>query len=228
MTLNPWTGLPLENPYMDLYEVVNLLWVFSILCIVLIYLKLDIVKSTLLILHLSAIYLLNDILFPASYMSDQFRYMEATQAIRKGEMILTSLNPHDLVLTSGVGVTGSIFALAPIPFINSVRSMAMVNFLIILFLFVFLKKKRISNNAVDFFFLLYPSLLLYSSLALRDTIIFLFMFMSIYFFLLKRNFLLFLIFSAPLIALKFQNFLIICFSIVLFYFISRIIPMYPC
>ena len=194
-----------------LYELINLLVVFSILYIVLIYLKLDLLKSSLLILHLVAIFLLNDVLFPASYMADQFRYVDATQAIRKG---------GDLALMTGAGFSGSIFALTPIPFINSVRSIAMVNFLIFLFMFTFIKKKKLSSNSVDFFFLLYPSLLLYSSLALRDTLVFLFMFMSIYFFIIERNYLLCIIFSVPLIALKFQNILIFYLSIFVFYFIK--------
>jgi len=200
-----------------LYEAINFLVVLTILFVVIIYLKLDILRSSLLILHLVAIFLLNDVLFPASYMSDQFRYVRVTQTIREGGA---------LALTTGAGFSGSIFALAPIPFINSVRSIAMINFLIILFLFVFLKNKRMSNNAVDFFLLVYPSLLLYSSVALRDTLIFLFMFLGIYFFLIKRNYLFSLIFSAPLIILKFQNFLIICLSIVLYHIVKGGVRLY--
>jgi hypothetical protein len=164
-----------------------------------------------------AIFLLNDVLFPATYMSDQFQYVNATQSIRMG---------GDLALKTGAGLSGSFFALAPVPFINSVRSLAMINFLIYLFIFALLKQKRLSNNSVDFFFLLYPSLLLYSSLALRDTIIFLFMFMGIYFFLMKRNYPLFIIFLVPLIVLKFQNFLIIILSTFLFYFIKGGLRLY--
>ena len=200
-----------------LYELINLLVVFSILYIVLIYLKLDILKSSILFMHLMAIFLLNDVLFPATYMSDQFQYVNATQSIRMG---------GDLALKTGAGLSGSFFALAPVPFINSVRSLAMINFLIYLFMFALLKQKRLSNNSVDFFFLLYPSLLLYSSLALRDTIIFLFMFMGIYFFLMKRNYPLFIIFLVPLIVLKFQNFLIIILSTFLFYFIKGGLRLY--
>jgi len=200
-----------------LYELINLLVVFSILYIVLIYLKLDILKSSILFMHLMAIFLLNDVLFPATYMSDQFQYVNATQSIRMG---------GDLALKTGAGLSGSFFALAPVPFINSVRSLAMINFLIYLFIFALLKQKRLSNNSVDFFFLLYPSLLLYSSLALRDTIIFLFMFMGIYFFLMKRNYPLFIIFLVPLIVLKFQNFLIIILSTFLFYFIKGGLRLY--
>ena len=217
-----------------LYELINFLVVLTILFVVLIYLKLDILKSSLLILHLVAIFLLNDVLFPASYMSDQFGYVDVTQVIRKDgfptlsismEGIKSGYSPTQPLLSSS-GFSGSLFALAPIPFINSVRSIAMINFLIILFLFVFLKNKRMSNNAVDFFLLVYPSLLLYSSVALRDTLIFLFMFLGIYFFLIKRNYLFSLIFSAPLIILKFQNFLIICLSIVLYHIVKGGVRLY--
>ena len=125
-----------------LYELINLLVVFSILYIVLIYLNLDLLKSSLLILHLVAIFLLNDVLFPASYMADQFRYVDATQAIRKG---------GDLALMTGAGFSGSIFALTPIPFINSVRSIAMVNFLIFLFDVFFFLIICLCRNCDSFF-----------------------------------------------------------------------------
>ena len=114
-----------------MYDLVNLLVVLSILFAVLIYLKLDTTKSAILVLHLIAIFILNDVLFPASYMSDQFRYVTGTQAIREG---------NRFNITFGADFANFIFSLTPIPFITSVRSIGMANFLLFLWIFVFLKR----------------------------------------------------------------------------------------
>jgi len=194
-----------------MYDLVNLLVVLSILFAVLIYLKLDTTKSAILVLHLIAIFILNDVLFPASYMSDQFRYVTGTQAIREG---------NRFNLTFGADFANFIFSLTPIPFITSVRSIGMANFLLFLWIFVFLKRKHLSNNSIDYFILLYPSFLLYSSLALRDNLIFIFMFITLYLLLIKRKFIGFIFILVPLYILKFQNMLIICLTVFVYHLIK--------
>tara|TARA_Y100000588_G_scaffold392223_2_gene503318 strand:- start:2538 stop:3365 length:828 start_codon:yes stop_codon:yes gene_type:complete len=97
----------------------------------------------------------------------------------------------------------------------------MVNFLIYLLTFFILKKKHISSNATDFFFILYPSLLLYSSLALRDTLIVVLMILSLYFVLIDRKSLHALIVLFPLAIIKIQNFLIIILSYFLYSFLKN-------
>ena len=68
------------------------------------------------------------------------------------------------------------------------------------------------------FAIFYPSFLLYSSLALRDTLVLTFMILSIIFYIEKRM-LLALIVSLPLAIIKFQNFfLIIIFFAIHSYF----------
>jgi hypothetical protein len=114
-----------------------------------------------------------------------------------------------------------IFAFLPIPFINSIQSIAMINFLLYLLSFVYLRKKGVSSNSVDFFFLLYPSFLLYSSLALRETLITLFMILSMYFILIEEKRLTALIFALPLAIIKSQNFLIIILTYVVYNFLKK-------
>jgi len=109
-------------------------------------------------------------------------------------------------------VPSYIFALSPIPFIDSVRSIAMINFLIYLCTFLILRKKKMSSNSIDFFFILYPSFLLYSSLALRDTLIVLLMILVLYFVIIEKKRLHALILLFSLAIIKIQNFLILILS----------------
>ena len=124
-------------------------------------------------------------------------------------------------VTSRKGLPSYIFAFSPIPFINSVQSIAMINFLLYLLSFVYLRKKGVSSNSVDFFFLLYPSFLLYSSIALRETLITLFMILSLYFVLVEEKKLVGFIFSLPLTIMKIQNFLILMLTYIIYVFLKK-------
>tara|TARA_B100000315_G_scaffold52423_1_gene46803 strand:- start:637 stop:1566 length:930 start_codon:yes stop_codon:yes gene_type:complete len=116
---------------------------------------------------------------------------------------------------------GLFFAFFPIPFINSVQSVAMINFSLYMIIFLFLKKKNITSNGVDYFFLLYPSLLLYSSVALREVLILLFVFMSFYTLIIREKTFQGLIIGLPLVVLKLQNYLIILLATVVYKFFSK-------
>ena len=127
--------------------------------------------------HILAIFLLNDVLFSPSYFGDQLRQLDATKMIRSDWF-----NPENSFNLHGskMGFSSFIYAAVPMPFISSVQSLAMINFLIFLIIFSFIKKYKLSYNTVDYFYLLFPSLLLYSSLALRDMLVLFFMFIGIY------------------------------------------------
>jgi hypothetical protein len=165
-----------------------------------------------------AIFLLNDILFDPGYWPDQITYLRVTKSIRHQ---LVSLQGISVDAISRTGLPSYIFAFSPFPFINSVQSIAMINFLLYLLSFLYLKKKRVSSNSIDFFFLLYPSFLLYSSLALRETLTILFMILSLYFVLIEEKRLTALIFTLPLAFLKIQNFLIIILVYVVYNFLKK-------
>ncbi len=195
-----------------LYDIVNLQVVLIIYFVVVYYLHLDTLKSSLILVHIITIFLLNGVLFPATYMPDQFRYLQATQDFRQ------TLSLSDLSFTQSI--PGAIFSLIPLPFINSVQSIAMINFLLYLSIFVFLKKKNISNNTIDYFYLLYPSLMLYSSVALRETLVLLVMIISIYMIVIRNQWIVGIILALPLILFKIQNFLIIVLVLFLFRLVS--------
>ena len=115
-----------------------------------------------------------------------------------------------------IGFSSFIFSFFPLPFVNSVQSLAMINFLIYLLIFVFIIRYKLSNNRVDYFYLLFPSLLLYSSLALRDNLILLFMFISLYLIIIKERSWLGILLALPLLIFKFQNYLILIAGLIVF------------
>ena len=198
-----------------LYDVVNLQFVLIIYFLVVSYLRLDELRSSLILGHIVIIFLLNGVLFPTTYMPDQLRYLQATQDFR-GTFSLS-----DLSFTQSI--PGAVFALIPLPFIKSVQSISMINFILYLSIFVFMKKKNISNNAVDYFYLLYPSLMLYSSVALRETLVLLVMIISIYMIVIRNQHIVGIILALPLILFKIQNFLIIVLVLFLYRFLYRLV-----
>jgi len=118
-------------------------------------------------------------------------------------------------------MSGVVFAFSPLPFINSVQSIAMINFLLYLLSFVYLRKKRISSNSIDFFFLLYPSFLLYSSVALREILILVFMILILYFIIVEEKRLTAFILALPLAIIKIQNFLILVLAYIVYLFLRK-------
>ena len=175
-------------------------------------------KVLLLFCHILVIFLLNDVLFSPKYFGDQLRQVDAAQTIR-GEFFQTknTFQKHG----PKMGFASLIYASCPFPFINSVQSLAMINFLIFLAMFIFLRKYKLSNKKGDYFFLIFPSLLLYSSLALSDTLVLFFMLISLYLIIVREKYILGLLFCSPLLIFKFQNYLMIIASIMLFKYLKN-------
>jgi hypothetical protein len=141
-------------------------------------------------------FMLNDVLFPASYMNDQFRYTEAVQGIRShfssGKEIGTVRNASWLL------------AAVPIPFVASVKSLGFANKFIYVAGFAYLIARRHVQGPIFWFLMLYPSLLLYTALSLRDTLILLFMISSTIM-IIDRRWVFAGLLILPLFAIKFQN-----------------------
>jgi hypothetical protein len=201
-----------------LYDIINLQFVLILYFIAVYYLRLDALKSFLVLGHLIAIFLLNDVLFEPSYWSDQRRYLWSTMNIREQLFSLQGTSVGDVPKQ---WFASFIFAFLPVPFINSIQSIAMINFLLYLLSFVYLRKKGVSSNSIDFFFLLYPSFLLYSSLALRETLITFFMILGLHFLIVEEKRLTALIFTLPLAVIKIQNFLILVLTYVIYLFFKK-------
>ncbi len=146
-------------------------------------------------------FLLNDVLFPAKYMPDQFQYYNVSKGIRS--FALDSFSESTTVENAGW-----MLALIPLPYIETIQSLGFFNRFMVTVLIIWLYSSKNIRGWPLLFMLFYPSLLLYSSLTLRDTLVLIFMILPIIFFIENRR-LLALITAFPLLLFKFQNFLLI-------------------
>lgn len=201
-----------------LFELINLLYALTILIIIQHYYQIKKTYLLILIFHLFAIYLFNGVLFPPSYMPDQFGYLRLAENIRNFDYD----NKSNLLLGTTVLIPSIFFGFFPIPFINSIYSIGIINFFLYLFIFLFMYKKGfLTSKPLVYFYLLYPSLLLYSSVALRDMLIFCLMFFGTYLILVYKKSLFGLIAFIPLTFIKFQNFIILILSFFIGLFFSK-------
>lgn len=151
-------------------------------------------------------FFLNDVLFPATLMSDQFAYLEATQYTRSFDF--------NSYFPPSIEATGKIFAVMPLPYAETIQSLGFFNRLLASSIIIWLYTSKSLRGWALLFVLFYPSFLLYSSLALRDTIILLLMLLTVILFIEKRRMAAILV-SSPLFLLKFQNFfLLIVFFVI--------------
>src|SRR5690554_617825 len=167
-------------------------------------LKVPALYQGILLLHCLLPFVLNGVLFSYGYMPDAFKYWRTFNAIRAG----------DLAIWDAWGGVGNVreaavlFSAMPFPFAVSPISLGFFNSFLYSALFFWLYRKQVFTPVSLWFFLLYPSLALYTGMGLRDTFIFVFMVMAVqwaregrwWFALLPLYF---------LYTIKFQNFFIL-------------------
>lgn len=175
--------------------------------------KVPVKYQVLLVLHCFLPFVLNDVLFKTSYMPDQFKYWRGVNALRNGELgFIEALFGSGNVLKAS-----AFFALMPFPTPVSPISLGFYNTFIYIFLFFILYVKNIFTKFSVWFYLLFPSVALYTALGLRETLIFFFMTLSIVF-ARELKPLKSALCIAPVFLIKMQNFYILG-PIVLMYFI---------
>lgn len=157
-----------------------------------------------LLLHCLVPFFLNEFLFPTIYMGDQFKYWRYFNAIRAGDLPILAA----LVDGGNVEQAAALFALVPLPFAVSPISLGFFNTFLWVALFFWLYHKRVFTKVSLWFFLLYPSMALYTGLSLRDTFIFVFMVIAVQF-AREGLWLKMLLIFVPIFAIKFQNFFIL-------------------
>lgn len=170
----------------------------------------------ILALHCFLPFVLNDVLFSANYMPDQFRYWRGVNALRNGELSLI-----EALRDSGNSLQASVmFAFIPMPKPASVMSLGFYNTFLYIILFFVLHVKNIFTKVSVWFYLLFPSAALYTGLSLRETLIFFFMILTVVY---ARESKIFksALFILPVYIIKFQNFFILG-PIVLLYFIFNV------
>lgn len=170
----------------------------------------------ILFIHCLIPFFLNNVLFEPSYMPDQFKYLKGVYAIRSGQIgLIEALNDPGNILQAS-----AMLSLIPLPKPVSVISIGFYNTLLYIILFFILYTKKVFTRVSIWFYLLFPSAALYSALSLRETLIFLFMALTIVYARESKPLQSFLC-LVPLYLIKFQNFFIIA-PIVLLYFILKV------
>lgn len=198
-----------------LEDLLNLVYVFSLVTIVFYKYKISIIFYVTTLVSISFVFLFNDMLFPSMYMPDQYGYLEATTDARR------MFYPEPIF--SSIQLTGIIFAYFPMPIISSLASIAFINKLFYAFMLVVSVKNNLLNNKCGvLFFIFYPSILLYSSLATRDIMVLLFMFLSTYYLIIKKKVVVGLLLSVPLYFLKPQNFVMLILALVMAFSIELV------
>ena len=168
----------------------------------------------LLFLHTLIPFFLVGVLFDYSYMPDILKYWEVLNLIRGGDMSLIDAfydNPH----SNTVSISSALYSIFPFPIAASPISIGFYNVFIYLIVFFFAFKNHLFTRGSLWFYLIFPSLALYSSLALRDMLIFFFMFFST-FYMFKNRLLLSFVFALPLLFIKFQNFFLLTIGFLLY------------
>lgn len=155
-------------------------------------------------------FILNDVLFPTTYMPDQLLYVKNLEEVRSFNFFSNS-NPKSYF-------TVWFLSLLPLPFAETVKSMGFYNRLLFLIFFLWLYKKNFLRGMSLQFLIFYPSLVLYTSLSLRDPFIMFLMIVSIIFFIDKKYLSCFFL-TIILYLIKFQNaYLMIIFYLILLFF----------
>ncbi|WP_369958001.1 hypothetical protein AB8P72_03510 [Psychrobacter sp. CLB018] len=169
-----------------------------------------------LVLHCFLPFFLNDVLFSVSYMPDQLKYWEGVNNLRSGKWgFIESLTSGKNTVQASV-----FFALMPFPTPVSPISLGFYNTFIYIVLFFILYVKKIFTKLSSWFYLLFPSMALYTALSLRETLIFFFMTLAIIF-ARESKVLKSAVCIIPIYLIKFQNFYIVG-PIVLLYFIFNV------
>lgn len=182
----------------------------------------------------------NDILFNFYIFPDQTKYIVTINLIRDNFLLIINgllsgtLTEFDNQFNYVHGnryqpmkYASFVMSAMPIPFNETVRSVGFFSkfIFIVWFLYLIYNQKKYKDHKIYIYFLLLsPSILIYSSLALKEIFILVFFHLSMFFVLLKRPFL-FLVSLGILFLLRAElTFLILCFVvsyIFLFLYISE-------
>ena len=152
--------------------------------------------------------LVNHFLFSPWLFGDQYQYASEVMSLKAGRGNINSVGTfYSEDSTNAVIFASKILGAIPLPNFMTVTSLAFANKLILFATFLWFKRFFKNENEVLLYFII-PSLILYSSLGLRDTLIIV---LSIVFIinLLRRRYILPLLILYPLFILKIQMFAIL-------------------
>lgn len=152
-----------------LSEISNYLYLIIVLCLCT-YFKLVEKKYFLFwTFFFSTPFFINYVLFDPKYLIDQFLYAREMNEFRSSGLGLIDLSNYGGIKRSRIQMSTVLLSLFPIISYLTVTSLAFVNKLIAFAMFIFLSK-RIESSKIILFFII-PSLILYSSVSLRDMLV---------------------------------------------------------
>lgn len=131
----------------------------------------------LLILSLFSCFLFNYIFFDWKFFPDQNKYFGISQKIRD------QLMDFDIKSETGSSyqfVSGLFFSLVPLPFIETINSLSFFNKLIFVVFTAYFYHIKVIKNKYLILFIFFPSILLYSSLSLKDNVVYVLCLSTIY------------------------------------------------
>jgi len=200
-----------------LFELAN----FSALAFLALFLyKLNYINSNSLLAWLAIFFtplIINYFIISPLMFGDQFQYAGEVMSLKATGSSLESvqlMGGYDQL--SPITLTAKILGLTPLPNFMTVTSLAFANMLILFVTFLWFKRFFSNENEVLLYFLI-PSLILYSSMSLRDTLIIVISLISIINLIRDRYFVA-LLFLSPLLILKMQ-----AFAFLLLYLIARLL-----
>ena len=146
---------------------------------------------------------------------DQFQYAGEVMSQKATSTSLGNLNASRYSEVNAISITAKILGVIPLPNYMTVTSLAFTNKFLLFVTFLWFKRFFSNENEVLLYFFL-PSLILYSSMSLRDTLIIV---LSVLFIinLIRDRYVFAAVFMLPLFYLKLQM-----FSFLLLYLIARL------
>ena len=134
---------------MFFYDFPNLLAIFIVIIICFRMGLIPLWLSSFLGLFALTPFFLNDFLFPASYMPDQFQYFNEVRKIRSFDF--------DAVSNVKLQVSNWMLAIMPLPYVETIKSLGFFNRLIATVLTIWLYSKKNLRGWPLLFVLFYPS-----------------------------------------------------------------------
>ena len=199
-----------------LFELAN----FSVLAFfaLLVY-KLNYINSNSLLVWLGIFFtplIINYFIISPGMFGDQFEYAGEVMSLKATGASLETIALFEYATINPISLTAQILGVTPLPNYMTVTSLAFANKFFLFVTFLWFKRFFSNENEVLLYFLI-PSLILYSSMSLRDTLIIV---ISILFIinLIRDRYVFAVVFLSPLYILKLQM-----FSFFLLYLVARLL-----
>ena len=181
--------------------------------------KLNYINSNSLIAWLAIFFtplVINYFVISPGMFGDQFEYAGEVMSLKATGTSLETIALFQYAQTNPITLTAKILGVTPLPNFMTVTSLAFANKFFLFVTFLWFKRFFSNENEVLLYFLI-PSLILYSSMSLRDTLIIVLSILCIIN-LIRDRYVFAVVFLTPLFILKLQM-----FSFLLLYLVARVL-----